>query len=326
MALLYRMNTKDDEADLIQLWSEHSGWDQVDVETWAHRLLKPPFGEAFIALAVDTDTDQIVGQFAFIPSLLFVNGREVSALRPFAPIISKTWRFSSRSSNPLHHPVAAMYMHALKVLKARGDALIYMVPDPRWLRFFRMFPGLHSGSFPLWSLRLPLAAPLPLGDGYTVETLQTWDQRVNQLWTAASRLHGCSVVRDSRSLPWKIGSGDYIILSIERNGEMVGLVASHQKGDRQWLVCDLLAADAEDSLRATLSAVCNLAHSKSVTADPEKPICKVAVLVTPVMEPVIRSLGFVRDAYDFPLVVHILDRTIAKEDVTPTRWYVSAND
>jgi len=44
------------------------------------------------------------------------------------------------------------------------------------------------------------------------------------------------------------------------------------------------------------------------------------------MEPVVRSLGFVRDAYDFPFVVHILDQTISIDDVAPPRWYISAND
>jgi hypothetical protein len=44
------------------------------------------------------------------------------------------------------------------------------------------------------------------------------------------------------------------------------------------------------------------------------------------MEPVIRSLGFVRDQYDFPLVVHVLDQKLRAADVNPSRWYVTAND
>ena len=44
------------------------------------------------------------------------------------------------------------------------------------------------------------------------------------------------------------------------------------------------------------------------------------------MEPIVSGLGFVRDEYDFPLVVHVLDESLRAEDVSPTRWYVSAND
>ena len=322
MALTYRMHTKEDELTLIQLWSEHSGWDQVDTETWAQRLLDPPLGEASIALATDTDTGKIVGQFAFIPSLIAVNGREVPAVRPFAPIVTKAGRgFLSGA-----HPIVEMYWQGVKALQARGAGLLYMVPDPRWLRFFRMFPFLTCGSFPLWSLPLPLAAPLPLDDGYRMEPLEDWDERVDDLWYKASRLHSCLVVRNSRTLPWKIGRGDYTITAVERQGEMVGLVASQQKGDRQWLVCDLLAADANDSLRNTLMAVANVAHTEAIIRDRNNPIIKVAVLATPIMEPVVSSLGFVRDAYDFPIVVHILDSTISKENVAPAQWYVSAND
>jgi len=173
---------------------------------------------------------------------------------------------------------------------------------------------------------MPLPAPLPLDDGYTMRPLEVWDQRVDELWKAASRLHSCQVVRNSRTLQWKIGKGDYTVTVVERQGEMVGLVASQQRGDRQWLVCDLLVADSGDSLRNTLIAVANVAHSEAIIPDREKPIIKVAVLATPIMEPVVRSLGFVRDAYDFPMVVHILDPTISIDDVAPPRWYVSAND
>ncbi|HEV7903616.1 MAG TPA: hypothetical protein VGO96_07235, partial [Pyrinomonadaceae bacterium] len=99
------------------------------------------------------------------------------------------------------------------------------------------------------------------------------------------------------------------------------------KGDRQWLVCDVLAADAGESMSATLSAACNVAHGKSVAAaESDEVIHKVAILTTPVIEPIVRDLGFARDDYDFPLAVHILDESIAPEKVAPSRWYVSAND
>jgi hypothetical protein len=199
------------------------------------------------------------------------------------------------------------------------------------MRFFQMFPMLHCGSFPLYSLPLPLAkgggAELPLGDGYTVGPPPTWDDgRVDRLWQSWSRLHACSVVRDSRILPWKIGRGDYQLTAVERFGELVGLAASHRKGDRQYLISDLLAADADDALRATLAAAVNRGHDEAITAPTDKPINKVGLLVTSVMEPVVRALGFARDAYDFPMVVHILDPSLAKADVAPSQWYLSAND
>jgi hypothetical protein len=328
MALQYRMSTEADEPALIRLWSEHGGWDRVDAEAWAHRLLRPPLGGAAIVVATDADSGEIQGQFAFIPSLVRVGAREVPALRPFAPIMHKDYRgsFLGTIVNPLQHPVVAMYRHGAEALRQRGFGLVYMMPDPSWALLFRLFPSFRCGKFPLWSRPLPLPAPLPLGPGCTVSRLQPSGERVDRLWRSASQLHGATVVRDSRVLPWKIGSGDYEVLGVERAGELVGLVASRHKGERQWLIFDLLAADGEDALQATLSAACNLAHQRSVEADPGRPITKVAVLATPVLEAAVRGLGFARDAYDFYFAVQVLDPSLPRDDVAPARWYVSAND
>jgi hypothetical protein len=320
--LTYRLYQEEDLPTLVRFWEEETKWGKIAPEKWRQQFIDTPYGEASIVLATNGDTGQLLGQFIFIPCLVGLNGRDVQAFRPFAPIMTKAARgFLSGA-----HPIIEMYWYGVKALQARGGSLIYMVPDPRWLRLFRMFPFLLCGSFPLWSLPLPLTAPLPLGDGYTMKPLKAWDEQVDDLWHKASRLHGCQVVRNSCTLRWKIGRGDYTVTAVEREGDMVGLVASQQKGDRQWLVCDLLAADAGDSLCNTLIAVTNVAHSEAIIPDREKPIIKVAVLATPRMEPAVSRLGFVRDAYDFPMVVHILDPSILKEDVAPAQWYVSAND
>lgn len=319
MGLTFRMHTKEDEEALIQLWSDHSGWDQLDVEAWSSRLLDPPLGSARIVVAEDDKTHEIVGQFAFIPSMVSVKGREVTALRPFAPIMATEHR-----GNLL--PIIGMYRHAVGALRSRGDGMIYMMPDPRWVPLFRRFPGFLAGSFPLWSHKLPLPQPFDLPEGYIAGPNPGWGERVDRLWAKASQLHDCLVVRDTRSLPWKIGSGDYQVTAIQREGELVGLVASKQKGDRQWLICDLLAVDAGAALEATLKAACNVGHYRAVIAPEDRPIHKVAVLTTSVFEPVVQRLGFYRDEYDFPMVVQPLDRSLDKRDVAPERWYVSAND
>jgi hypothetical protein len=318
----YRLYQEEDIPTLARIWEEETKWGEMTPEQWRQQFVDTPYGEASIALTTNADTGQILGQCIFVPYLICVNGRDVLAFRPSAVIVTNAARGLLGDT----HPSIGMYRYGAKVVQARGGGLIYMVPNPRWLRFFRMFPFLTCGSFRLWSLPMPLPAPLPLDDGYTMRPLEVWDQRVDELWKPASRLHGCQVVRDSRTLQWKIGRGDYTVTVVERHGEMVGLVASQQKGDRQWLVCDLLAADAEDSLRNTLIAVTNVAHSQAIIPEREKPIKKVAVLVTPVMEPVVSRLGFVLDTYDFPLVVHILDPSISMDEVAPTRWYISAND
>ncbi|HVF48481.1 MAG TPA: hypothetical protein VNA19_00260 [Pyrinomonadaceae bacterium] len=325
MSLEYRLLMKEDLPALQKLWKEEAGWGKLSEQMWQRFVVEAPLGGVSGTVATDGAGGPLVGQFAFVPSLVKVGGREYRAFRPGAPIVARTQRFLS--ANPLAHPAVAMYMHAVKALRARGDGLLYMVPDPRWVRLFRMFPKFQAGKFPLWRLDLPLRTELPMPEGYDAAPLAVLDdERIDRLWTAWSRFHDCSVVRDSRTLPWKIGGGDYTVLGIERAGELVGLVASRKKGDRQWLVCDVLAADDKESLRATFVAVVRLAHERSLAAPASQPICKVTVLVTPVLEPTLRALGFVRDAYDFPVIIHILNSAIGKDEIAPSKWYVSAND
>ena len=326
MKLSYRLVEKEDLPRLQTLWQEDSGWGPLAEAMWQHYVVDAPMGGASGTVAIDVETDRIVGEFMFMPTLVSVNGRQVRAFRPGAPILAKSCRF--RSANPFSHPVVAMYRYAVKALRERGDGLIYMVPDPRWVRLFKMFPFLKTGSFPLWRMDLPLQTPLSLGEGFTSTPLQTWDDRVDGLWEKARQQHRCMVVRDSRTLPWKLGVAQYEVLAVERYGELVGLTASRQRKDEeQWLVCELLAADNGDCLRATLASVANLAHSKVAESQSKAtPLRKVTVLVNSSMEPVVRSLGFVRDDYDFPFVVHVLDESLPADDVKPDSWFVTAND
>jgi hypothetical protein len=324
MELAYRLLEEGDLPGVQRLWKEEANWGALGEELWQRYVVDAPFGGMSGTVATDTKTGEIVGQFAFVPSLVSVNDRVVRAFRPGAPIVARSFRF--RSPNPLNHPVVAMYKFAIKALRARGDGLIYMVPDPRWVRLFKMFPFLITGSLPLWRKTIPLSDSMPLGEGFSAAPLTNWDERVDRLWEAWKNLHGCLVVRDSKTLPWKLGDANYSVVGVERNGELVGLSASRRK-DEQWLICDLLARDLNGSLRATLAATANIAHAKAPAYEADgKRVPKVTVLATPSMEPVVRDLGFERDCYDFPLVIHVLDRSLAKEDLNPSKWYVSAND
>ena len=323
MSLEYRMHTKEDLPEMARLWSEHTGWGEFNWDASGRSLLRSPYGESFVSLAIDKDTGEIAGQFVFIPSRVVVDCREIAALRPFAPIMSKRYRGSLE--NPFTHPVMGMYQCAVKALRKQGFQLLYSLPDPRWRRVFAVVPWLQVGSFPLYSLPLPLEAPLELGTEFSASPLDEFTEELDRLWRTASRQHPCVVRRDAPVLRWKKGDDDHV-LGIRRRGELVGTVMSVQKGDRQWLISDVLAADSEASLRATLAAAGNLAHTMSQQPDLPKPIIKVAVLTTPFMERQVRALGFRRDDYDFLLVIHVLDRSLPKDIVDPSRWYVGASD
>lgn len=330
MKLQFRLVRDGDLPGIQRLWQEETNWGALAEAMW-ERVMAESAGLGGISGAVAVgESGAIVGQFAFLPSLVWVGGREVRAFRPGAPIVSRTLRF--RSANPFRHPAVRMYNFAVKALRAQGDGLIYMIPDPRWLRLFKMFPFLRCGSFPLWQLPLPLDRPLPVGKGYSALRFDSLDaEAIDRLWERARGLYDCQVVRDSRTLPWKLSEPGYEVVGVERGGELVGLASGRPKGDRQWLLCDVIAVDAGEALRETVVAAVNLAdeRARALALDPSnqaRPIRKVGVLATPLMQPALGALGFSRDAYDFPLVIHTLDPSLTKHDLNPARWYVSAND
>lgn len=325
MALRYDFHTSAELPKVAHLWREATDWgDQFDsMRRWYDSA---PFGKLHIVTATKIASGEVVGQFCFATTRIVAGGREINAVRPFGTIVTPAMREAAAVRSPLDHPVIAMYSCGVRELKAAGTQLVYMVPDPRWLRLFKMFPGTQTGLFPLWSLSVPFAKPLTLSKGFTAAPLENWDERVERLWEKSSRLHDCLLVRNAAMLRWKVGNDHYTTIAVERDGELIGIVASRQKGDRQWLICDMLCADAGESMRATLAAASNVAHEKSLTGEGKKAIHKVAVLATPLMQPILQDLGFARDAYDFLVAVEILDKKIAAEDVAPARWYLSGDD
>jgi hypothetical protein len=118
----YRLFRDGDLPALLRLWETETGWGTLTPENWRKWYVDTPFGAAQIAVAEDTRTGEVVGQFVFMPSLVCIGGQEeVSALRPFAPIVSKALSGTLSITNPLHHPVVAMYRYAIRSLREQGD-------------------------------------------------------------------------------------------------------------------------------------------------------------------------------------------------------------
>lgn len=331
MTLKLEFHEVADLPSLDRLWAEETDWGEQSSELrrW---FMEAPFGKPSVVIASDGETGKAVGQFRFMPARVSVTGREVSAVRPFGTIVTKEAHDAAAARSPLDNPIWAMYFRGVDEFRARGTGLIYIVPDERWAGFLKRgsavltMAQMEYASFPLWSFPLPLTGGLlSLGEGFTASPLINWDQ-VDQLWEASRKLHNCMVVRDASVLRWKLAQATFTVTAVERGGELVGLAASRRKGDRQWLICDLLAADDGPALHATLAAAVNAGHEEAVARAGANELRKAGVLVTSIMEPVVRSLGFTRDEYDFPLVVQVLDKSLRADDLKPEHWYVSAND
>lgn len=326
MSLQFRIHIPEDVDDLVRFWNENSGWDQIDRNEWERRFFYTPFGSASVALAEEITNKEIVAQLIFIPTIVKVDGSNRKAYRPFAMVVKQSNKPAGYLK--LVDMIYKMYSHAVDSFKENGVSLIHMIPDPRWSGLLRFLPALQVGSFPLWSMPLATKEKFNLPGGYSVKSINADDKQIDLLWEESSKLYGCSVLRNAASLPWKTSHGNYELTGIYKNDQLKGLVSSVAKlKDKQWLICDMMTSDGDETLTATIQAAYNRAldYKRTYLKQGEE-LDKVAILSTPLIEKSITTLGFKKDNYKFPMLVHLLDSTLTKKQVAPERWYASAND
>jgi hypothetical protein len=327
MSTQYRIYTENDVDKLVEFWNQNSGWDVIDRKEWERRFYHTPLGPTNIVLAEDELNSELIGQFIFFPSLITVKGQQLNAARPFAPVVRKQSRSLLSVLAPLEI-IYKMYVFGTKYLASQGITLIHMLPDPRWQRGFQLIGGTQTSSFPLWSLPFPFEMNFELPAGYEIETISPADLRIDELWNRTINLYECSIVRNTSLLPWKLSHGNYQLTALLHDGNLVALSASiYKQKDKQWLICDVLAQD-EEKLKWILELTCQKAASykNSLSDAARQNLGKVAILATPMIEHIIAPLGFSKENYKFPIVIHLLDKNIDKKLVRPENWYVSAND
>jgi hypothetical protein len=317
--LSYRRSQVGDLPGIQRLWAEESGWGPLGdkLQQWYGMN---PFRGSFTVVALDS-AEGIVGEFVFMARDVIVNGAVYRAIRPIAPIVSRSLRFPLEGGWR-EHPVFRMYGLGVELAAQDGFALLFSLPNPGWQKLLRPSSNGSATVFPLWSLRLPKESPSADAADCKAGPVENWDAEVDDLWTKTAADRGCLAVRDAATLRWKALRTGFEATAIRVRGQLIGLVLS-QTSAEQWLICDLLAA-GESAVRKSVAAVCALAEERSAAM--EKGYPKVAILATPALQEPLAALGFSRDQYDFPFMVRGLSSNLQPEAIAAEHWYVSAND
>ncbi len=318
-----RLSTTEDIDKLIELWNENAEWGIIDRPQWEKVFYYTPNGPTTIVLAMNEETEEILAQFVFIPIKISVNGKQVKAFKPCAPIMRKSVRKDLGLVSFLK-----MYRFATKHFVSQGVYLFYMMPDPRWARGFKMIPGVQVASFPLWCLPLDKTISEQLPEGYSVENISPSDPRINELWANTARLYNCSIVRDTDFFSWKLSHRNYKLFGVTHNSRIIGFAAFIYKKEIKGIaLCDVLAED-EVALKLTLQLACSSASNfkLALPANEQLDCEKVSILATPLIQKIVEPMGFEKNNYKFSLAVHVLGKELSKKEVNPERWYVSAND
>lgn len=330
MHIKYRLADDNDIDTMAEFWSENSDWDIIDRAEWEKRFVKAPFGKAIVALGVDEDTGKIISQFVFIPAGIVVNGKEMQAYRPFAPILQKNLqtKFGIASLLSGQHPLLKMYKIVGNQLTKLGTTLIYMIPDPRWSRVLQAFPFVLTHRFPLFTRTITTTDVNPLPSAITILPINSSDIEIDNLWEKSAVVYSCSIIRNSKSLPFKTSHGNFKVYIVKQNNQVAGLfVFVYKQKDQQWLICDLLSIDKNESLSVVLEAACFTIQQEVKAGITGNYSGKIAILATPAIEAIVKQQGFEKNDYHFTLAVHVLNKDgIDKKNIAPENWYVSAND
>jgi hypothetical protein len=331
MRIKYRLANDEDIESMAAFWSQNSDWDIIDRSEWEKRFVHAPFGKATVALGIDEETNEIISQFVFIPVAITVNGTEMRAFRPFAPILRKSFqtKFGIASLLTGTHPLLKMYKIVQDQLTKEKTTLIYMIPDPRWSRVLQAFPFVLTHRFPLYTRLVTSNEVNKFSTSIDILPIHSFDADIDDLWEKSSIVYSCSIIRNSKSLPFKTSHGNFKVYIVKHNNRAIGLfVFVYKQKDKQWLICDLLSIDKNESLATTLEAACFTIQQevKAVEAADNFP-GKIAILATPAIEAIVTRQGFDKNDYHFTLAVHILNKDgLDKKNIAPENWYVSAND
>ena len=328
MKINCRLYTPSDIDKLVGLWNENAEWGLIDEEQWKKVFYNTPFGASTIVLATSKDDpNNILAQFVFIPTRISVKGVEIKAYKPCAPIVKKNTR-EEMGLATLFTFILKMYKYATKHFIDQGIYLLHIMPDVRWVRGFQMIPGIQVAHFPLWCLPLDKDISENLPTGYALEEISPSDPRIDELWTRSAKLHDCGIVRDTSFFPYKLSHRNYRFVAITNDSRLIGFaVFIYKDVIKGIIICDVLAED-EEALALTIKVTCASASGfRHALPEKEQANCeKVSILATPLIENIVKQLGFEKNKYRFSLAVHVLGKGLSKKELNPERWYVSAND
>ncbi|HEU4457329.1 MAG TPA: hypothetical protein VFR81_29945 [Longimicrobium sp.] len=315
--LVFRPFREGDLPGVLRLWEEESGWGGITPEQWRKWYVDRPDGACLVAVAEDGD-GRVVGQAVFAPTVVRVDGEEVSAVRLGAPILARETRRGSIRSQA--HPMVRLYRAGARACAEAGHRVLYAVPEHAWLPFFRWFGEFRMVEHPCAAL--PLADPGPLraaAGGLAAAPAAGFGAEYDALWERAAERFPirCAVDRGAARLRHRIGGHVVLEARDGADGALAGYAAVHR---RTGLLEDVLARDPAGLAPVLAAALAWLAGS------PEGAGREVKAMDTPWLRPALHALGFAPVDYRFAFVCTPLDPSLSAERIDPARWYLAPGD
>jgi hypothetical protein len=127
-------------------------------------------------------------------------------------------------------------------------------------------------------------------------------------------------------LPGSWVLGKFKLFGVFRKDQLIGVFTLLYKTDgHQWIIGDLLLTD-DSTNDIVIRAAANTANGEYLKDHSKDTSYKTSVLVTPVIEKLVKANGFQKENYQFTFAVQLLDQSPELKKARPENWYISAND
>lgn len=312
---------------VLQLWERYSGWGAITKQDFEKWYLNTPYGPCIVVLAID-EAEQVVGQLVLIPSRVYVQGREVKALRASSPVIAEHIRQTNLRSGD--HPFIGMTRYAIQLAQPEEYGLVYFFPAHGWSALLRLFPQFN---LPLVSLTSYECFSISLEDDANYNVLSNlltvnvvdkkFGEEYNQLWEEAviQMPISCGIVRKSKWLTWKLGG--HLVLEVREKSskELKGYVAIKRESG---LIVDMLARTKEDLLQVMEAVVASVHCSNPHKLELK---CKeIQSMYTPLLQFVLQKMRLEKRNYIFAFGCFTFDSSIQQVSIQPDNWFMMPND
>lgn len=312
-----RLFRPEDLPAILQLWEDHSGWGGITEQQWHEWYMDTPWGESVVLVVEDLE-NEIVGQSAFTPFPLRLNGQTGTAYRISAPILKESIR-AGRVISP-DHPTRRMLDVGLTEVGARGAMAAYAMPLISWRGFFRRIPGFHVQEYgcACIDLRNNTAQSEAKLD---VEAAETFGIEHSNLWRDAMSLMPIQAALERTEALWNYRLSKQLVLNVRTySGDLMGYIAIKRESG---LVLDMLARNSKDLKLVITAGVQALAkrHAEFINCP-----STIKLMVTPQIEPIVKELEIPLDDFRFLFSVIPTQEGVEPESVAPQSWFLTAGD
>lgn len=320
--LTYRLYQDSDLNGILGLWKNDSGWGAISATQFREWHMDTPYGNCMIVVA-DDDVEGIIGQMIFVPSKIWLKGKEISSYRIMAPIIKNDFR--GPDIKDFDHPAYAMIRFGIRKAEEQDYQMIYIIPSIGWVQLIKTFPryGLPQASIALNDCLAILLSDnniqLNKESGKFYVQQGSFDKEYDQLWEEAVRTLPiqCAVSRNSKWLKWKRGPHLHFEMRNQFDNQLRGYIVIKKNSG---LVVDFLARSVNEIESLILLTIQLL--RKNTPALEDYGFTEMKFMQTPTIDRVLLSIPHDKIDFRFAFVNFFLNAHVQEE----IEWFIMPDD